>query len=246
VWLGPVNVIVGLFNMIPGFPLDGGRVLRAIVWKVTGSLQKATQVAGGAGQAVGWLFVFLGMVMVLGYRVPFFGRGLTSGLWLALIGLFLRNAAVAHLRGAAIDQALAGVQVKDLMRTKGAYVDPNMPVRQLVDDLFLRHDELAYPVIENGTFVGLISIDDLRKVSPNEWWTKTVREVMTPAERLVVTSPGESLGVALRTLGSSGVPQLPVLEGGKLVGMLYEKDVARWVDLRSQVAREAPPRVRHA
>ena len=246
VWLGPVNVIVGLFNMIPGFPLDGGRVLRAIVWRITGSLEKATRIAGGSGQAVGWLFVALGVSMVLGFRVPFFGRGITSGLWLALIGFFLRNAAVAHLRGAAVDRAMAGVQVQDLMRTQGAYVDPRMPVRQLLDHWFLRHDELAWPVVHDGVLVGIISIDDLRKTRPEEWGMKTVGEVMTPARRIVSTSAAEPLADALRKLSSASVRQLPVLEGGRLVGMLYDKDVARWLELRTQVMREPPARVRPA
>lgn len=246
VWLGPVNVIVGLFNMIPGFPLDGGRVLRAIVWRITGSLDKATRVAGGAGQAVGWLFVALGITMVLGFRVPFFGRGVTSGLWLAMIGLFLRNAAVAHLRSAAVDQAMSGVRVQDLMRTQGAYVDPLMPIRQLLDEWFLRHDELAWPVIQNGVFLGIVSMDDLRKIRPEEWGAKTVSEVMTPSARIVSASAAEPLADALRKLASANVRQLPVLDGGVLVGMLYDKDVARWLELRPQVTRQPPARVRPA
>ena len=246
VWLGPVNIIVGLFNMLPGFPLDGGRVLRAIVWRVTGSLEKATRIAGGAGQAVGWMFVAIGLAMVLGVRMPFFGRGVVSGLWLAMIGLFLRNAALAHLRGAAVDRALSGVQVQDLMRTRGAYVDPRMPIRQVLDDWFLRHDELAWPVMQNGVFFGIVSIDDLRKTRPEEWAGKTVSEVMTPASQIVAASPHEPLNEALRKLASATVRQLPVLEGGLLVGMLYDKDVARWLELRTQVTREPPARVRPA
>ncbi|MBX3206559.1 MAG: site-2 protease family protein [Labilithrix sp.] len=247
VWLGPVNVIVGVFNMIPGFPLDGGRVLRAIVWKVTGSLERATRIAGGAGQAVGWLFVALGAAMVLGLRVPIFGTGLTSGLWLALIGLFLRNAAVAHVRGAAVDRALADVEVADLMRVHGAWVEPGLPVRDLVDDWFLRHDEPAYPVIQGDVFLGIVSLDDLRKIGPGDWATKTVRDVMTPRKRLVVTTPTEPLAAALRKLGATGVRQLPALdEQGALAGMLYENDVARWLQLRSRIVRELPLRARHA
>ena len=246
VWLGPVNILVGLFNMLPGFPLDGGRVLRAIVWRVTGNLEKATRVAGGAGQAVGWLFVVIGLAMVLGFRAPFFGRGVTSGLWLAMIGLFLRNAAVAHLRSAAMDQALGGVQVADLMRTKGAYVEPRMPIRQLLDDWFLRHDELAWPVIQNTLFVGIVSVEDLRTTTPEDWATKTVSEVMTPAQKVVSATPDEPLPEALRKLAARGVKQLPVLEGGMLVGVLYDRDVARWLELRTQVMREPPARVRPA
>lgn len=245
VWLGPVNIIVGLFNMLPGFPLDGGRVLRAIVWRVTGSLEKATRIAGGAGQAVGWLFVVLGLAMVLGFRVPFFGTGL-SGLWLAMIGLFLRNAAVAHLRSAAMEQSLSGVEVQHLMRTQGAYVEPTIRVRQLLDDWFLRHDELAWPVLQNGIFVGIVSIDDLRKTKPEDWAVKTVSEVMTPAEKIALTTPDEPLNDALRKLASRNVRQLPVLEGGMLIGMLYERDIARWLELRTPVMREPPARVRPA
>jgi CBS domain-containing protein len=243
---GPVNIMVGLFNMLPGFPLDGGRVLRAIVWRITGNLEKATRVAGGAGQAVGWLFVVLGLAMVLGFRVPFFGRGVTSGLWLGMIGLFLRNAAVAHLRSAAMDQALGGVQVQDLMRTKGAYVEPRLPIRQLLDDWFLRHDEVAWPVIQNGLFVGIVSIEDLKRTRPEDWATKTVSEVMTPAQKVVSATPDEPLNEALRKLAGRGVRQLPVLEGGMLVGVLYDRDVARWLELRTQVMREPPARVRPA
>lgn len=249
VWLGPVNIIVGVFNMIPGFPLDGGRVLRAVVWKITGSLDRATRIAGAAGQTVGWFFVAIGAAMALGLRVPIFGSGLTSGLWLALIGLFLRSVAVAHVRGAAMDRALANVDVDHLMRVQGAWVGPGMAVRDLVDDWFLRHDEPAYPVIENGVFVGIVSLDDLRKLRARDWETKTVGDVMTPRPALVVTSPGEPLSVAIRKLGTTGVGQLPALdEHGTLVGMLYERDVARWLQLRSQLVREreAAPRVRHA
>jgi Zn-dependent protease len=246
VWLGPVNVVVGLFNLIPGFPLDGGRVLRAIVWRITGDLDKATRVAGGAGQAVGWLFVILGAAMALGVRLPFFGRGITSGLWLAMIGLFLRNAAVVHVRGAAVDQALASIQVRDLMRVNGAWVDSEMPLRQLVDDWFLRHDDLAYPVIRDGVFVGIVSIDDLSKIKAGDWAMKRVGDVMTPVHRLIVTYPEEALSVALRKLGVANVRQVPVLQDRTLVGMLYEKDVSRWLQLRTQTAREAPARVRHA
>jgi Zn-dependent protease len=247
VWLGPVNIIVGLFNMIPGFPLDGGRVLRAIVWRITGDLDRATRVAGGVGQAVGWLFVILGAAMALGVRIPFFGRGITSGLWLALIGLFLRNAAVAHVRGSAVDHALSNVGVRSLMRVNGAVVDARLPVRQLVDEWFLRHDEPAYPVVQDGIFAGIVSVEDLRKVPSGEWEIRCVSDVMTPGQALVVAAPDEPLSEAVRKLARAGVSQLPVLQEGRLVGMLWEKDVARWLQLQDQSTRRpAPPRVRHA
>ena len=248
-WLGPVNVLVGLFNLIPGFPLDGGRILRAIVWKATGSLSEATRVAGLAGQSVGWLLVAAGVVMALGFQVPFFGRGLGSGLWLVMIGLFLRGAAVAQLRGAALDEALVGVHVADLMRRHGPVVAADLPLRGLVEQWFMRRDDPGYPVAEpsNGTFVGLVTVEDVRRATgPGQaslWDHPLVtRDVMTPLSRLVVTQPDEDLAVALRKLGASEVRQLPVLgSDGKLIGLLCEKDVARWLELRSPPPRGIRP-----
>lgn len=248
VWLGPVNIIVGLFNMLPGFPLDGGRVLRAILWKITGSLTKATRIAGNAGRLVGWSLIVMGGAMALGYQVPVFGHGLMSGIWLVLIGLFLRTAAVAHLRSFEVERSLAGIEVRDLMRTDGAFVDPRTSVRELVDGWFLRHDESAYPVLEHGDFMGIVSIDDLRKVEFDAWSRSRVTDVMTPAAKVTGVSSSDSLPLALQKLGASGARQLPVLDGGVLVGMLYEKDVARWLELNRSATRDeaATIRVRHA
>jgi Zn-dependent protease/predicted transcriptional regulator len=250
VWLGPVNITVGLFNVIPGFPLDGGRILRAIVWKLTGSLQRATVIASGVGQAVGWMFVAMGSAMVLGNSLPFFGRGLVSGLWLAMIGLFLRNAAILTVKRSTIDEALALVHVSDLMRTQGPAVPAHVPGRQLVDRWFMHHDESVYPVMDDGVFAGVVSVEDVRKKTATTdergWDFLTVREVMTPRERLVTTTRDEDLAVAVRKLESSDVRQLPVLERGVLVGMLSERDITRWLDLRARVSRPMPSRVRHA
>lgn len=243
-WLGPINIAVGLFNLVPGFPLDGGRILRALVWRVTGSLSRATRIATTVGQLVGWAFIVAGGFMALGYAVPFFGRGLGGGIWLALIGLFLRNAATQHQAGAAIHDALAGVRVTDLMRTEGAWVEASLPLRALVSDWILRREDGAFPVFEQGRFVGVVCLDDVRRADPSSWDGRTVRDVMTPVERLVVAAPGEELFDALRRLGAAGVRQLPVVVSGTLVGMLFERDIARWLELTS-----APPggmRPRHA
>jgi Zn-dependent protease len=232
VWLGPVNVVVGLFNLLPGFPLDGGRVLRALIWKITGSLRRATWISSVVGQVVGFGFVGLGILMAFGQPVPFFGRGLGAGLWLAMIGLFLRNAAVAHQRGAIIDEALAGAHVGDLMRTQGETVDAELNLRDLIDGWFMRHDQPAYPVLDDGAFVGIITVDDVRLGGdPGVWSMRRIRDIMTPLSRLVMTRPDEALSTALRKLGAEGVRQLPVLDDrGVLVGMLFERDVARWLE----------------
>lgn len=235
-WLGPVNVAVGIFNLVPGFPLDGGRVLRAILWKVSGNMRAATYWATSVGQFVGWAFIGLGVAMAFGYRIPFFGRGLAAGLWLALIGLFLRNAAAQHYAGAAVEDALRGLRVRDLMRVQGAWIDANVPVRTIVDEWFLRHEDRALPVFDGSDFVGLVCLEDVRRVAPQEWISRTARDVMTPASALAVVKPEDDVLGALRIFGEKGVRQLPVVEDGTLLGLLLEQDIARWIELQS-----APP-----
>jgi Zn-dependent protease len=242
-WLGPVNVIVGLFNMIPGFPLDGGRILRSILWKATGSLQVATRWSTTAGQFVGWGFIVMGAFMVLGYSVPFFGSGF-GGLWLALIGFFLKNAAVQHQAGAALTEELAGVRVSDLMRRQGPWVDANTPLEALTQ-MFVQNEERAFPVFDGARFAGIVSITDVRRFRQTGAYGRT-RDVMTPLERLTVTTPDTELVEAIRSLGKVGVSELPVIADGMLVGILFDRDVARWIELRSAPPRSTRPRESHA
>lgn len=246
-WLGPVNLAVGLFNLIPGFPLDGGRVLRAAIWKATGDPRRATRIAAGVGQAVGVGFIGVGILMALGVRVPLLGTGLVSGLWLALIGMFLRGAAVQSQAGAVIEQALDGLRVGDLMREQFAWVDARLPLRTLVEGWFLRRDDRAFPVFDDERFAGLVCLEDVRRVDASRWDEMRAADVMTPAARLVVADPDEPLVEALRKLARGNVGQLPVVRDGQLLGMLVERDVARWLELES-TTRSAPgqPRPRHA
>jgi Zn-dependent protease/CBS domain-containing protein len=231
-WLGPINILVGIFNLVPGFPLDGGRILRSILWKATGDLRRATLWASNIGQLVGLTFIITGIFMVFGFRVPFFGSGF-GGLWLALIGLFLRNAAAQHQAGAAVQDALAGITVRDLMRTQGTWLPADLRVRSMVEGWLLRSDEAAFPVFDAGAFVGLVSVDDLRRVPASDWDARSVAEVMTPRDRLTVIGPEEEAFESLRKLGTAGTKQLPVVENDLLVGMLFERDIARWLELQS-------------
>lgn len=231
-WLGPVNVMVGLFNLIPGFPLDGGRVLRAIVWKLTGDLHKATLAASTVGRAIGWTFVLVGIAMVFGARVPLFGQGAGSGIWLAFIGWFLGSAAERSFGAMVVQEVLDGVRVSHLMRQTGYVVPRRTSVREVVDGWFMRSSEHAFPVVEDDRLLGLVCVGDVRKVGQDRWGVTPVTEVMTPRERLTVVEPGDEAQTALRKLGELDVDQLPVLEGEKLVGMLARADVARWLELR--------------
>jgi Zn-dependent protease/predicted transcriptional regulator len=246
VWLGPMNVVVGLFNLIPGFPLDGGRILRALLWKSTGNLHTATRWSTSVGQSVGFGFILLGAAMAVGFRVPFFGTGFGSGLWLALIGMFLRGAARQHQLGSDMAEALAGVPVAAIMRTNGATVPANASVRALVEQWFVRRDEIAFPVFQGDHFAGVVTMDDIHKVPRDEWDVRAVREIMRPAETLPSVVPSVLVFDALRKMGAADLEVLPVVDGFVLVGMLFNQDVARWIALQRPVLRSGGARARHA
>lgn len=230
-WLGPINLIIGGFNLIPGFPLDGGRILRAVVWKATGDLHRATLIATTAGRVFGFGLIALGIAIVFGARVPFFGQGAGSGVWLALIGWFLSSAATRSFGTIVIQEAFEGVTVQKLMRRDGPAVPGDTTVAKLATG-FMHSHEHAVPIIDEGRFVGLVSIADIRRVPQTAWNETVASQIMTPRERLRVVAPGDDVFDAVRELGELDVDQLPVVEGDALVGMVSRTDVARWVELR--------------
>lgn len=235
-WLGPINILLGVFNLIPGFPLDGGRVLRSVLWAITKNLRLATRWASWVGQAVAWLFIFAGISMIFGISIPFFGTGFIGGLWLAFIGWFLNNAAVQSYQQVVVEDLLGGVTVAQLMHANTPTLAPSIPVSTLVHDHIMGTDERAFPVIDNDRLVGLVCIEDVRKVPREKWDTTTVGEIMTPANQLAVATPREDVSDALNDLASRDVNQLPVMEGGRLVGMLRRRDIMRWLQLHSELA----------
>ena len=234
-WLGPINLLVGVFNLVPGFPLDGGRILRSAIWRATGDLHVATRWASGFGQAIGWGLVFVGVAMVFGAQVPFFGRGLVAGMWLAFIGWFLSSAAAQSWRRLLLHEVLEGVSVSRLMRPPPRGVSAELDIDTFVREWLMRGDERAFPVVDDAmAFVGLVTLGDVRAVPREAWPSTRVAQVMTPAAKLVVASPREDLSEAVGKMSHADVDQLPVLDGARLVGMLTRADVTRWIELHAQ------------
>ena len=241
VWLGPVNILVGLFNMIPGFPLDGGRILRSIFWVATDNLRKATRWASWVGQGVAWLMIGAGIAMVFGVEIPFLGTGFVSGLWLAFIGWFLNSAAVQSYQQIVVQDILEGTQVKEMMRRNPPTVGPNQSVHSLVHDHIMGSDEHAFPVLEDDRLVGLVTLQDVREVQRDKWQQVTVAQIMTPTEELVTVASDEDASDAMTKLSHRDVRQLPVVENGKLVGVLRRRDIVQWMQLQSdQSGRQMP------
>jgi len=234
VWLGPINIILALFNLVPGFPLDGGRVLRAILWAVTGNLRLATRRASQAGQGFAWLLMASGFAMLLGLRVPLLGGGFLNGLWLALIGWFLNNAAVMSYRQLLMRESLADVPVARLMQTRFTRIDPQMRVSVLVDEHLMPSGQRSFPVEQDGHFLGMVCLSDLRKHERRVWEHTAVDEIMTPAAALVTVAPQHSGFEALALLASHNLNQLPVVEDGRLIGLIRREDILKWLSLRGE------------
>ena len=233
-WLGPVNIILGVFNLVPAFPLDGGRVLRALLWAATGKLVDATRFASAAGQGFAWLLMATGLLMMLGLRVPFFGSGWAAGLWIAFIGWFLNNAAVASYRQLMLREVLQEITVARLMQTRVARVQPSTPVSTLIEEILMASGQRAFPVEEAGRLVGMVSLSDLHRVARAAWDKMTVGEVMKPAADLATVSPTQHVTEAMAVLASRDVNQLPVMDGERLVGLLRREDVLKWLSLHVQ------------
>jgi len=230
-WLGPVNIVLALFNLVPGFPLDGGRVMRAVLWGITDDYQKATRWASTGGRIFGGLLIAAGLSMALGIRVPFFGTGLAGGLWLMLIGWFLHNAAAVSYTQVLMQRALTGVRVGDLMQKNVETVAPGTPLRDFVNDYVMGKDQRAWPVTDGDRFVGLVCLRDVRRQPRENWPATAVKEVMTPADQLTAVRSDDDGWEAIRTISRLDVNQLPVIDDGRLRGLIRREDVLRWLSL---------------
>jgi Zn-dependent protease/predicted transcriptional regulator len=237
-WLGPINIVLGLFNLVPGFPLDGGRILRALLWGITGDLRSATRWASELGRGFAWLLILLGVGMVFGLRVPIFGSGPVSGLWLAFIGWFLHNAALTSYRQLLIKETLEEVPVKRLMRTRVITLEPDLTVEALVNDHMMGSDQRAFPVTENSRFMGLVCLQDVRKIARDNWPGTSVKDIMTAADQLSILAPNDDAAEALFELARRNVNQLPVVSEGGFQGLVTREDILKWLMLHGERGNE--------
>jgi Zn-dependent protease/CBS domain-containing protein len=225
-YLGYVNVAVAVFNLIPGFPLDGGRVLRSIIWGLRHDRAPATRIAARGGQVVAGLFAIWAA-----YRVF---TGDPGGLWMGLIAYFLYGAATQTLQQERVTSAVGGARVGQLMTTQFVAVPRTVAIGTLVRDHLLPNNLRAIPVVDAEAFAGLVTINDLRKVEQEQWPTTPVSAVMTPASEVPTVAADEPLAVALDRFGPD-LPVLPVVENGVLRGLLHRDSVLGYVRMRETV-----------
>lgn len=233
-YLGITNLLLGVFNLLPGLPLDGGRILRSLIWKISGSLKTATTWAARTGQAVAILFILFGLWQV-------FAGDIVSGIWIGFIGWFLFSAAQAENSQAQFERAASGLQVADAMSSPPPSVPAMMTVEQFVQDFLLHTGLQAASVVRGDQVVGLITLTDVRRVEREQWPHLPVEQVMTPLGRLQAVTPTTALLDALQLMSEAQTETLPVLQDGRLVGVLTVQTLSQALPLLQALGAETSP-----
>ena len=228
-WLGFVNIALGIFNLIPGFPMDGGRVLRALIWKLRGDRLTATRNAAVVGRLLAYALVGLGVFIAL---QP---GGIVSGLWLAVIGWFLSNAAETTLMQAGVERSLNGVRVRDAMDPNPPAVSPNETVAELVNERMLGGEDRSYLVQHpDGGLAGIVTLKDVSRLARDDWPFARVTDIMTRFADLVTIGPDAPMADALHLIQARVVAQLPVVEPDSRVplGMVTRRGILKLINAR--------------
>ncbi len=221
-YLAYINFALVLFNIIPGFPLDGGRVLRAVVWAVTKNFRRATIVAASVGRFFGFLFIFVGVWQV-------FAGNFGGGLWIAFIGWFLDNAAASQIHQLMFKDLVTGHTVSQAMSSHCVGVPGTLTLQQLVDEHILEGGRRCLLVLSGQQTIGLITLHRVKEVPRSDWPTTEVATVMLPFDGLKRLDPHTGLWTALEQMDRDGVNQLPVTSGSQVIGMLSREDVITYL-----------------
>jgi Zn-dependent protease/CBS domain-containing protein len=230
-WLGVVNLVLGAFNLIPGFPMDGGRVLRALLWRLRGDRLVATRNAALVGRMLAYVLIALGVLWALS------PGGLFAGIWLALIGWFLSNAAEATVAQAGVERSLSGVRVRDAMDPDPPSVSPNESVADLVSERMLRGEDRSFLVRhDDGGLAGIVTLGDVRRLPREDWPSARVTDIMTRFNDLAVIGPDAPLADALRIVQERDVGLLPVMaEGREPIGVVTRRGILRLIEARMKL-----------
>lgn len=228
-YLALLNVILGLFNLVPGFPLDGGRVMRAIVWGTTRSFQRATSIAANTGRFFGFGMIFLGLWMLL-------NGDAFNGIWLAVIGWFLESAASSQIQQTMVKGLLVGHKVSEVMNRDFSPVPGQTTLAELVEKQVLVGGKRSFLIASSGRPAGLLTLSGVRQVPRPNWATTTAEQAMIPLDRVITIPAGAELWTALEKMGRNGVNQIPVVDDGSVVGLLSRDDVVEYMHVLRQLS----------
>ena len=234
-WLGSVNIMVGIFNLIPAFPLDGGRLVRAFFWAITRDIRRSTRWASLMGQAIAWGFAIAGGAMIFGAPIPLLGTGLFNGLWMIFIGWFINNAAASGYRQVMIQDILEDVPVRRVMQTQVPMVSSETSVNDLVNNRFAQLDGQTILVTAGEEVIGIVGMKDIQKSKKEQWESTSVGEIMTPVSQLDFVTPDQDAADAFDRLQRLDLRQIPVKLNNQIIGLLRQKDILRWLQFQSEV-----------
>jgi Zn-dependent protease len=227
-YLALLNFILAIFNLLPGFPLDGGRVLRAIIWGTTKSFQRATMMAANTGRFFGYAMIFFGLwVMLSGH--------LLNGVWIAFIGWFLESAASSQIQQTMVKGLLVGHKVSEVMNRGFEPLAGETSIEELVEKHVLGTGRRAFIIGRDGTPAGLLTLTGIREIPRGNWSTTTAAQAMIPLDKVKTITPGAELWTAFEKMGRDGVNQLPVVENERMVGMLSRDDIVDYLRVLQQL-----------
>ncbi len=226
-YLALVNAVLAVFNLVPGFPLDGGRVLRSILWGATGSLTKATNIAATVGRVFGWALIAFGLFQL-------FSGNFLGGIWLAFIGWFLSSAAEASRQEVTLRTQLNNVKVKHVMNTSTTTIEPETTVEDLVSNIFSKKYGRAVPVCHNGNIQGIVTVTDVKELPREKWSDTKVKQIMTK-DPLYTASPEDDLNSVLQVITKKDINQLLVVQDGRCAGLLSRADILDHLQLSKEL-----------
>jgi len=228
-WLAIINVALAAFNLIPGFPLDGGRVFRSLVWRFSGDYQRSTQIATRLGQGIGYAFIAGGIVIMF-----LLGEWL-SGLWLAFIGWFLQSTASMSYRQTQWREALRGLTASQIMTTDYITVPPSITIDQLVQEYVMPKGHHLFLVTEGDRLKGILTLQNIKSLPQSKWDTTPVEKIMVPAERLKVASPDQDILSIVEQMDENEINQMPVASEGRVIGLVTRDSLLRFLRTRTEL-----------
>lgn len=230
-YLAQVNVILGIFNLIPGYPMDGGRVLRSIVWKATGNLKRATFIASTAGRVFGFLLIALGVVF-------FFTGNFFNGVWFALIGWFIQSAAYMSYRQLVFDISIKGVKVRDIISEDIVTITQDLTLKDIVEDYFMKHRFSRFPVVTNihsQKLIGVLSINDIKAFPREDWDNITAGKIVKSLSENEIIDENSDISDAFKKMTANNLGHLVVMTGSRIKGMITRTDVMRYIQFYSDL-----------
>lgn len=224
-WLGMINGMLAVFNLIPAFPLDGGRVFRAMLWAYKNNIRWATRVAATIGSLFGYLLIFLGVLEILNGLI-------ITGVWSLMLGLFMRAASQMSYRQILFRKALEGERVRRFMKPDPVTVPRYISIQDLVEEYIYKYHFKMYPVVDQDRLMGCVSVSDVRNIPREDWANTPVGEILNACSSSNSVSPDEDAMHALMSMNRTGNSRMLVLEGDRLVGIIALKDLLKFLSLK--------------